>query len=142
MRYLLVALLLILSGCATGTRVVQYGAVAPSTYLVMLVVTDSLDVVDQKCKGAPRAARARLVGCQSTQTLGSAPGQPRVRGVRIVRYAESIPSPLTLEIEAHELCHAVAALQSITDPCHAGNNGEVDLSHISRVRSFSGAVSR
>jgi hypothetical protein len=41
----------------------------------------------------------------------------------IVRYAETLPSAVTFEIDAHELCHAVAALQLLDDPCHHGNDG-------------------
>ena len=43
--------------------------------------------------------------------------------MKIVRYAETAPSPATFEIDAHELCHAVAALQPMKDPCHDGNGG-------------------
>jgi hypothetical protein len=30
---------------------------------------------------------------------------------------------MAFEIDIHELCHAVAALQPIEDPCHVGNRG-------------------
>ena len=43
--------------------------------------------------------------------------------MKIVRYAETAPSPATFEIDAHELCHAIAALQLMKDPCHDGNGG-------------------
>jgi len=46
-----------------------------------------------------------------------------VRMIKIVRYAETLPSPATFEIDAHELCHAIAALQVVDDPCHEGNGG-------------------
>jgi hypothetical protein len=36
-----------------------------------------------------------------------------------------VPSALAIEIDVHELCHVVAALQSIEDPCHLGNNGVI-----------------
>jgi hypothetical protein len=140
MRLLFVALLL--TGCAAGTRIAHVGAVAPNAYLVTLVVTESLDLVRQECADAPHAAGTTLVGCQSTRPAVSTPGQPFVRAVRIVRYTDSLPSPMALEIDAHELCHAVAALQFITDPCHIGNNGQVDISNMDRTRTFTGAFSR
>ena len=43
--------------------------------------------------------------------------------MKIVRYAETLPSAATFEIDAHELCHVIAALQLIDDPCHVGNDG-------------------
>jgi hypothetical protein len=46
-----------------------------------------------------------------------------VRAVKIIRYADTLPSPVSFEIDAHELCHAVAALQLVDDPCHDGNAG-------------------
>jgi hypothetical protein len=50
-------------------------------------------------------------------------GSP-VRAIKIVRYAETVPSAVTFEIDAHELCHAIASLQLFKDhPCHAGNGG-------------------
>ena len=51
-----------------------------------------------------------------------------VRSMKIVRYAESLPSAVTFEIDAHELCHAIAAVQSIEDPCHAVDHGIVESS--------------
>ena len=54
------------------------------------------------------------------------PGALAVRAMTIVRFAESLPSPVTFEVDAHELCHAVAALQLLpVDPCHDGNSGEL-----------------
>jgi hypothetical protein len=32
---------------------------------------------------------------------------------------------VAFEIEAHELCHAVASLQAMRDPCHDDNGGVV-----------------
>ena len=133
MRLLLIALLL--SGCATSTQVIRYGAVVPEAHLVTLVVTESLEVAQQECKDTSHPVGATLLGCQSMQLLPSAPGQPLVRAVRIVRYTDFLPSQMALEIEAHELCHAVAALQFIEDPCHTGNNGEIA---VSKARSGGG----
>jgi hypothetical protein len=50
--------------------------------------------------------------------------------MKIVRYAETLPSAVTFEIDAHELCHAVAALQLMDDPCHDGNNGMLQGYHM------------
>ena len=133
MRYLLLAVLL--TGCATGTRVVEYGPVTPVAPLVTLVVTDSLEVVQRECKGAPHAAGTRLAGCQLTTPVPPVPGSPFVRQVRIVRYTDTLPSAMALEIEAHELCHAVAALQFIADPCHRGNHGQVEVVGAPRARA-------
>jgi hypothetical protein len=45
-----------------------------------------------------------------------------------VRYTDALPSTMAFEIEVHELCHAVAALQTIDDSCHAENNGLIQTS--------------
>lgn len=126
MRLLLIALLL--SGCAASTQVIRYGAVVPEAHLVTLVVTESLEVAQAECKDASYPVGATLLGCQSMQLLAAPSGEPFVRAVRIVRYTDFLPSQMALEIEAHELCHAVAALQFIQDPCHTGNNGEIAVS--------------
>jgi hypothetical protein len=35
---------------------------------------------------------------------------------------------MAFAIEIHEFCHAIAALQTIDDPCHAENNGLLQTS--------------
>jgi len=52
-------------------------------------------------------------------------GRTEVKMMKVVRYTDALPSALALEIDAHELCHVVAALQPIDDPCHLGNGGVV-----------------
>jgi hypothetical protein len=48
--------------------------------------------------------------------------------VKIVRYTDALPSRMAFEIDAHELCHAIASVQGIADPCHAENHGLVEPS--------------
>ena len=74
----------------------------------------------------PAAARLeQILGCQRSTPVPTPEGLP-VRALTIVRFAESLPSRVTFEIDAHELCHAVAALQLLRfDPCHEGNGGVV-----------------
>jgi len=131
MRYLVLALLL--TGCASGTRIVQYGAATPAAPLVTLVVTDDLEVVRQECRTAPHAVGTRLVGCQITHPLAATPGHPFVRQIRIVRYTDALPSAMAAQIEAHELCHAVAALQFLADPCHGGTHEQIEVFGASRA---------
>ena len=88
--------------------------------MLTLVVTEDLDVVRKEC--ASIAAHGRVLGCQTSMPILNA-GPVPLRAVKIVRYAETAPSPVTFEIDAHELCHAVAALQLVEDPCHVGNGG-------------------
>jgi hypothetical protein len=52
-------------------------------------------------------------------------GSTEVKLMKVVRYADSVPSALAMEIDVHELCHVVAALQALDDPCHHGNNGVI-----------------
>ena len=139
MRLLLIALLL--SGCAASTQVIRYGAVVPEAHLVTLVVTESLEVAQQECKDASYPVGTTLLGFQRMQLLPAPAGEPFVRAVRIVRYTDFLPSQMALEIEAHELCHAVAALQFIEDPCHTGNNGEIAASK-ARSGGVHGAIRR
>ena len=88
--------------------------------MVTLVVTEDLDVVRRECTGVP--AKGQILGCHVARPVATA-GLLPVRAMKIVRYAETAPSPATFEIDAHELCHAVAALQFMKDPCHDGNDG-------------------
>ena len=54
------------------------------------------------------------------------PGTGLVQLVKIVRFTDAMPSSLSLEIDVHEICHAIAALQPIDDPCHADNGGVIE----------------
>jgi hypothetical protein len=76
--------------------------------------------VRQECRNP--AALGDVLGCQMSRSVEVA-GQPPVRAVKIVRFTDALPSAMAFEIDVHELCHAVAAVQSIDDPCHAGNAG-------------------
>jgi hypothetical protein len=110
-----------LGGCS-GTLVARMGPLPGQEALATLVVTDDLAVVRDRCAGT--AAPGRVLGCQSSRVV-VVPGGGFGRAVTIVRYADVLPSAMTFEIDAHELCHAVAALQGLDDPCHAGNGGVV-----------------
>jgi hypothetical protein len=109
-----------LSGCATGTMTARFGPLPDGGSLVTLIVSEDVAVVRQEC--ATVGAHGNVLGCQSSRPVRG-PGPLPVRAMKIVRYAESLPSPMTFEIDAHELCHAIAVLQLLDDPCHHGNNG-------------------
>jgi hypothetical protein len=114
----LVVLLLASAGCATGTRSGRLGVLPGDERLVTLVVSEDLAVVGREC---PFALGAPL-GCQTSRKVPLAGGAV-ARVVKIVRYTDRVPSAMAFEIDIHELCHAVAALQPIPDPCHAENGG-------------------
>ena len=114
------AAVLVITGCATTTRTASFGPLAGGGSLVTLVVTEDLEVVRKECAGVP--AKGQMLGCHIARPVAEAGGSP-VRAMKIVRYAETAPSPATFEIDAHELCHAIAALQLMKDPCHDGNGG-------------------
>lgn len=111
---------LALTGCATGMRVATFGPLPDGAKLVTLVVSDDLEIVRREC--AELAIFGRVLGCHIANPVRG-DGPAPVRTIKIVRYAETLPSPATFEIDAHELCHAVAALQRLADPCHEGNGG-------------------
>ncbi len=113
--------LLLLSGCAS-TSTTQMGLLPHGQKLVTLVVSEDREVVDQEC--ASVTGTGRLLGCHLWRRV-TLPGGPDVRLITIVRYTDSLPSALALEIDVHELCHAIAALQPIADPCHAENGGTI-----------------
>lgn len=119
---LVIAVAVVVSGCTTTTLVARVGPLAGGHTLLTLLVTDNLDVVKQECAGV--SAHGRVLGCQRSSPVKEA-GWPPVRSTTIVRYAETVPTPVTFEIEAHELCHALAAVQWLPDPCHVGNGGEL-----------------
>ena len=110
---------LLLAGCAE-TRSARFGLLAPDEPLVTLVVSEDRQVINRECLD-PSGTR-RLLGCQSLRVV-VLPGGVEVKAIKIVRYTDSLPSELALEIDVHELCHAMATVQGIEDPCHRGNDG-------------------
>jgi len=116
------------SGCATGTLVARFGPLPGGASLVTLIVSEELEVVRREC--AEVGAFGRVLGCQSSRSIQNGRGPLPVRAMKIVRYAETLPSAVTFEIDAHELCHAVAALQLMDDPCHDGNDGMLQGYHM------------
>jgi len=129
MRALLVASVaavaaLALGGCATtSTRVMRMGPLVNGEPLVTLVVSEDRMVVRRECMSVPSVGPA--LGCHLWHRV-AVPDTGPVQLVTIIRYTDSMPSALSLEIDAHELCHAIAALQPIADPCHADNGGVVE----------------
>jgi hypothetical protein len=115
---LLVVLLFLLSACATPvTRTAQFGPLPNGQNLVTLVVSKEPAEVQRQC-----GATVVTSGCRSFQPV-TLPGGVVAQAVRIVRYVDPLPSDLAFEIDIHELCHAVAGVQPILDPCHEGNRG-------------------
>ena len=118
---LTLAALAAVSGCATsGVRSAQLGFLPGGEPLVTLVVSEDSTVVQGECP--PNFSHGGVLGCQTSRTVELPDGQS-VRVVKIVRYTDRLPSDLAFEIDIHELCHAVAVLQQIADPCHTGNDG-------------------
>jgi len=113
------AALLALGGCATSTRTMKMGLL-PTGPLVTLIVTDDRAVVERECRDVP--ALGPILGCSIWRTV-QPDGRTDVKMMKVVRYTDALPSALALEIDVHELCHVVAALQPIDDPCHIGNGG-------------------
>ena len=114
-------LAIVLQGCAT-TGAIQFGELPNHQPLLTLMVSTDPQVIGLACRDA-EPTRSGL-GCERLVTVPLR-GGVTVKAVTVVRYADAAPSALALEIEAHEMCHAVAAVQVIADPCHAGNNGQV-----------------
>ncbi|MBM3221622.1 MAG: hypothetical protein FJZ38_23610 [Candidatus Rokubacteria bacterium] len=121
----LLAPALVLTGCASSTRTATFGPLAGGTALVTLVVSEDPEVVASHCEPARRTGT--VLGCQLSWPVTLDDGRP-VRRVKIVRYTDALPSALAFEIDIHELCHAVAVLQAIHDPCHEGNDGVAQAS--------------
>jgi hypothetical protein len=119
---LLLGALLLLAGCAAATSTMRMGVLPHGERLVTLVVSEDPDTVRRGCANVPVVGRA--LGCHRWRQV-SLPGVGEVRLITIVRYTDALPSDLTLEIDAHELCHAIAGLQPIADPCHADNAGVI-----------------
>ncbi len=120
-RGTLVALLLVLAvgGCAE-TRMADFGPLPGDHRLVTLVVTKDRSVVERECGGVPSIGP--MYGCEISRPIALS-GGIRMHVVKIVRLTDAIPSEMSFEIEVHELCHAVASLQPIADPCHLENGG-------------------
>ena len=114
--------LFILTGCATSTRMARMGPLPSLEPLVTLVVSNDRRVVEEECRDV--LALGPILGCSMWRTI-RLEGAAEVKVMKVVRYADTVPSTLALEIDVHELCHVVAALQSIDDPCHLGNNGVI-----------------
>jgi hypothetical protein len=114
--------LLVLTGCATSTRVARMGPLPSLEPLVTLIVSDDRRVVEHECRDVP--AFGPILGCSTWRTIRVG-GTTEVKVMKVVRYADAVPSALALEIDVHELCHVVAALQPIDDPCHLGNDGVI-----------------
>ena len=112
-------LALAFTACAT-TRTGSMGLLANYEKLVTLVVTEDRSLIADECRGA--LAVGPILGCQITRNT-ALPDGSSVRLIKIVRYTDSLPSEMAFEIDLHELCHTVATLQTLPDPCHAENNG-------------------
>jgi hypothetical protein len=110
---------LALAGCA-GTRTMHQGFLPNREPLVTVVVSADRSVVEEECRPVP--SLGPILGCQILREVALPDGR-QARAVKIVRYTDHVPSEMAAEIEAHELCHTVAALQAIEDPCHTGTNG-------------------
>jgi hypothetical protein len=91
--------------------------------LVTLVVSKDRDVIRRECRGLDPAGAA--FGCQRLRSIVLDDGT-RVHVVKIVRYADSLPSPMAFEIDIHELCHAIASVQRVVDPCHGGSDDLIE----------------
>ena len=122
-------MLVITSGCTTTTRSGGLGLLPQGERLVTLVITEDPTVVRGECP--PSLGHAAVLGCQTSRPIELDDGRT-VRVVKIVRYADRVPSALAFEIDIHELCHAIAALQVIEDPCHAENGGVVGTAAMPR----------
>ena len=118
---LVVMLGVLTAGCA-GTRSGTLGVLPTRDALVTLVVSQEQAVVAKECP--PRITATPILGCQTSRPVPQPDGQT-AKVVKIVRYTDALPSEMAFEIDLHELCHAIAALQPIRDPCHDGNGGQV-----------------
>jgi hypothetical protein len=105
----------LVTGCAT-TRV------AHLLPLVTVVVSSDRAVVERECNDSDTVAAT--LGCERFSPVRLQDGS-FARAVRLVRYADTLPSTMALEIDVHEMCHAVASVQRLADPCHIGNGGKL-----------------
>ena len=106
-------------GCA-ATRVGQAGRLPTGDRLVTVIISEDREAIDREC-GYPLSV-GPIYGCQTSRAVALPDGRT-ARSIKVVRYTDVLPSMMAFEIEIHELCHAIAALQTIDDPCHAENNG-------------------
>ena len=121
--FTLLGIAIALTGCAaTGTRSGHLGILPRDEQLVTLVVSEDAAIVRGECP--LNFAHGSVLGCQTSRTVELPDGRS-VRVVKIVRFTDRLPSSMAFAIDIHELCHAVAALQGIDDPCHTGNGGVV-----------------
>jgi len=118
-------------GCAAQTRTMRMGVLPNAERLVTLVVTEDRAVVREECRNVQSAGP--ILGCSTWRPVELA-DHGVVRVIKIVRYTDTVPSPLALEIDVHELCHAIAALQPIEDPCHTDNGGVIRAAADTQVR--------
>jgi hypothetical protein len=119
---LVLVALVLCAGCAAATSTMRMGPLPEGHRLVTLLVSEDPGVVRRACASVP--ADGPVLGCHLWRRVPW-PGGGHVQLVTIVRYTDALPSALALEIDAHELCHAIAALQPISDPCHADNGGVI-----------------
>ena len=119
---LLIGLGVLLAGCASSTKVMRMGPLGTGDRLVTVVVSEDRAVIRQECVNIPSAGP--ILGCHLWRRIAG-PRGATVQLVKIVRFTDAMPSALSLEIDVHELCHAIAALQPIDDPCHVGNGGTI-----------------
>jgi len=127
---IVLALGTVLSGCVS-TRMAGVGTLPNGERLITLVVSEDRQIVHRQCQDVP--ALGPVLGCQTSRAL-ALPNGVAVRAVKIVRYTDVLPSRMAFEIDAHELCHAIAAVQSIEDPCHAVDHGIVESSALLRLQ--------
>jgi len=119
---ILIAILGLFAGGCASTRSGELGLLPSREPLVTLVVSQQHAVIAQECP--QRITATPILGCQTSRPVALPDGH-MARVVKIVRFTDSLPSELAFEIDLHELCHAIAALQPIRDPCHDGNGGQV-----------------
>lgn len=89
------------------------------------ILSEDREAIDRECGYA--LSIGLVNGCQTSYTVALPDGRS-ARSIKVVRYTDVLPSMLAFEIEVHELCHAIAALQTIDDPCHAEHNGLLQTS--------------
>ena len=99
------------------------GTLSDARSLVTLIVSEDQRVVSRECPET--LSPGAVLGCHVSEAV-TLPGGRAARTVRIVRYTDRLPSAVAFEIDIHELCHTVAALQGLPDPCHAENGGRVE----------------
>ena len=90
-----------------------------------VVISEDRVAIDREC-GFPLSV-GPIYGCQTSLSVALPDGRT-ARSIKVVRYTDVLPSMMAFEIEIHEFCHAIAALQTIDDPCHAENNGLLQTS--------------